>query len=252
MKVGVIVPTYNECENIEPLVTEVLALGCVDYMIVVDDNSPDGTGAIADRLAGDDARVQVVHRPGKMGLGRAYVAGFHRGLELSCTAIFTMDADFSHQPRYIPAMIDLLKARDIVIGSRYVAGGGTRNWGVERQFLSAGANTFARMMLGLHAHDCTAGFRAYRSKVVESIPLDTIRSNGYSFLVEMLYQCQRRGYRVGEVPIVFEDRRMGQSKISKDEILRAMRTVLRLGVHRLRGRLVGSKGRGAAPAQRES
>jgi dolichol-phosphate mannosyltransferase len=234
MTVAMIVPTYNECENVEPLTQEVLALGRVDYVIVVDDNSPDGTGQIADRLAADDPRVVVMHRPAKQGLGRAYVAGFGKARELGCSVIMTMDADFSHHPRYIPAMIDLLaQGYDIVIGSRYVPGGGTRNWGVERRFLSASANTFARLSLGLQAHDCTAGFRAYRRQVIESIPLEQIRSNGYSFLVEMLYRCQRRGFRVGETPIIFEDRRVGQSKISQQEIVRSMRTVFRLTLDRL-------------------
>jgi len=234
MTVAMIVPTYNECENVEPLTREILALNRLDYIIVVDDNSPDGTGQIADSLAAEDSRVVVVHRPGKQGLGRAYVAGFGKALELGCSIIMTMDADFSHHPRYIPAMIDLLaQGYDITIGSRYVPGGGTRNWGVERQFLSAGANSFARLSLGLQAHDCTAGFRAYRRQVIESIPLEQIRSNGYSFLVEMLYRCQRRGFRVGETPIIFEDRRVGQSKISQQEIVRSMRTVFRLTLDRL-------------------
>ena len=247
MTVAVIVPTYNERENVEPLTQQILALGRVDYVIIVDDNSPDGTGAVADALAAGDARVVVVHRPAKQGLGRAYVAGFARARELGCSIIMTMDADFSHHPRYIPAMLDLLaQGRDIVIGSRYIPGGGTRNWGLQRQFLSAGANAFARITLGLHAHDCTAGFRAYRRQVIDSIPLEQIRSNGYSFLVEMLYHCQRRGFRVGETPIIFEDRRFGQSKISQQEIIRAMRTVFRLALHRLGVRW--KAGDGAGPA----
>ncbi len=234
MTVAMIVPTYNERENVEPLTREILALGRVDYVIIVDDNSPDGTGALADGLAAGDRRVVVVHRPGKAGLGRAYVAGFGKAQELDCSVIMTMDADFSHHPRYIPAMIDLLaQGYDIVVGSRYVAGGRTRNWGVQRQLLSAGANAFARLSLGLQAHDCTAGFRAYRRQVIESIPLEQIRSNGYSFLVEMMYYCQRRGFRVGETPVIFEDRRFGQSKISQQEITRAMRTVFRLFFNRL-------------------
>jgi len=234
MTVAMIVPTYNECENVTPLTQEILALGRVDYIIIVDDHSPDGTGEIADELAAGDRRVVVIHRPGKQGLGRAYVAGFGKALELGCTVIMTMDADFSHHPRYIPAMLDLIdEGRDIVIGSRYVPGGGTRNWGVQRQFLSAGANNFARLVLGLQAHDCTAGFRAYRRQVIESIPLEQIRSNGYSFLVEMLYRCQRYGFRVGEVPIIFEDRRFGQSKISQQEIIKAVRTVFRLALDRV-------------------
>jgi dolichol-phosphate mannosyltransferase len=238
MTTAMIVPTYNERENVEPLTRDLLALGRLDHVIIVDDNSPDGTGAIADELARQDPRVEVVHRPAKQGLGRAYVAGYQRALELGCTVVMTMDADYSHHPRYVPAMLDLLaEGCDIVIGSRYVPGGGTRNWSVLRQVLSAGANGFARLMLGLQAHDCTAGFRAYRRRVIERAPLSNIRSNGYSFLLEMLYRCQRLGFRIGEVPIIFEDRRAGQSKISQEEIVRAFRTVLRLALDRLSSRL---------------
>lgn len=234
MRVAVIIPTYNERENLPPLAKELLALEQVNYLIVVDDNSPDGTGELADELAKTEPRIVVVHRPGKQGLGRAYVAGFRRAMELGADVIITMDADFSHHPRYIPAMLDKLAMPcDIVIGSRYIPGGGTRHWGIERQFLSAGANMVARLSLGLRAHDCTAGFRAYRRHVLESIPLDDIRSNGYSFLVEMLYRCQQAGFRVGEVPIIFEDRQRGQSKISQEEIFRAMLTVFRLALDRL-------------------
>jgi dolichol-phosphate mannosyltransferase len=237
MTVAVIVPTYNESENVEPLARAILDLRRVDYVIVVDDNSPDGTGDIADRLAAQDSRIVVVHRPGKEGLGRAYVAGYGCALELGCRVIMTMDADFSHSPRHIPAMLDLLETGyDIVIGSRYVSGGGTRHWGIQRQFLSAGANNFARLVLGLHAHDCTAGFRAYRRQVIEAVPLDSILSNGYSFLVEMLYRCQRLGFRIGEVPIIFEDRERGQSKINQDEIAKAMGTVFRLAFDRFRAK----------------
>ena len=237
MSVAVILPTYNESENIELLTRAILDLGRVDHVIVVDDNSPDGTSDIADRMAAEDGRVVVVHRPAKQGLGRAYIAGYERALQLGSDVIMTMDADFSHQPRYIPEILDLLeKGHDIVIGSRYVGGGGTRNWGIERQFLSAGANNFARRLLGLQAQDCTAGFRAYRRKVIETVPLDSILSNGYSFLVEMLYRCQRLGFRVGEVPIIFEDRERGESKISQDEIVKAMATVFRLALDRLQAR----------------
>ena len=238
MTVAVILPTYNESENIELLTRAILDLGRVNHVIVVDDNSPDGTGDIADGMTAEDDRVVVVHRPAKQGLGRAYIAGYERALQLGSDVIMTMDADFSHPPRYIPEMLDLLeKGHDIVIGSRYVRGGGTRNWGIERQFLSAGANNFARLLLGLQAHDCTAGFRAYRRMVIETVPLDSILSNGYSFLVEMLYRCQRLAFRVGEVPIIFEDRERGESKISQDEIVKAMATVFRLALDRMRSRL---------------
>jgi len=235
LQVSVIVPTYNESENIETLVSELLALPTGVRVIVVDDNSPDGTGAIADRMASENAgRVEVVHRAGKLGLGTAYIAGFKRALAGGADLICTMDADFSHNPRYIPHMVDKVgQGYDIVIGSRYVRGGGTSGCTFDRKLLSWGANAFARVTLGLRAHDTTAGFRCYRRQVLEEIDLDQIKASGYSFLIEMLYRVHRRGWRVGEVPIVFENRRLGTSKISKDEIFKAIRTVLRLGRARL-------------------
>ena len=235
MRTIVIVPTYNESENIEALVQEVLALPPVSGVIVVDDNSPDGTGQIADELAARH-KVQVIHRAGKLGLGTAYVAGFRRALEMEAERIMTMDADFSHHPSYIPAIVRKSDDCDLVIGSRYVPGGGTRNWGPHRQLLSRGANTFARLMLGLRAHDCTAGFRCYHRGLLQAVDLSGILSDGYSFLIELLYRCQQAGGEIGEVPIVFEDRRAGQSKISQAEIVKALFTVLRLSAERLAGR----------------
>lgn len=233
LKPVVIVPTYNEAENIRQLVAEILALPIPIDVIVVDDNSPDGTGQIAEGLAAENGRVRVIHRAGKLGLGTAYVAGFKDALSHGYDRIMTMDADFSHNPRYIPAIVDLSREYDLVIGSRYVRGGRTSGCRLSRKFLSWGANRFAKTVLGLRARDCTAGFRCYRQEVLQSIELDTIFSNGYSFLIEMLYRCQRRGWRVGEVPILFENRRRGASKISRQEITRAMYTVLRLGKERL-------------------
>lgn len=231
----VIVPTYNEADNINDLVNQLLALPDHIGVIVVDDNSPDGTGALADQLALDyPGRVHVVHRPGKLGLGTAYIAGFRLALEeLQAERIMTMDADFSHNPRYIPAMLALSSEKDVVIGSRYVPGGGAKNCTWKRVWLSKGANFFARAALGLQARDATAGFRLYHRYVLESIPLDSIFSSGYSFLVEMLFMCQRRGWQIGEVPIIFEDRRKGQTKISRQEVFRAQYTVLRLFGRRL-------------------
>jgi dolichol-phosphate mannosyltransferase len=234
LKSIVIVPTYNEAENIRLLVADILSLPIPVDVVVVDDNSPDGTGRIADDLASLHSTVHAVHRPGKLGLGTAYKAGFHYGLEQGYERILTMDADFSHPPGDIPALIELSCTQaDLVIGSRYVRGGGTHGCTLPRKMLSWGANAFAKTALGLQAMDCTAGFRCYRRQVLESIDLDAILSNGYSFLIEMLYRCQRRGWRVGEVPILFENRRRGASKISRQEILRAMQTVLRLGKERV-------------------
>jgi dolichol-phosphate mannosyltransferase len=229
-----IVPTYNEMENIGRLALEILSLSVPIDVIVVDDNSPDGTGLIADQLAARHPQIHVIHREGKLGLGTAYIAGFRYALAHGYSRIMTMDADFSHPPSRIPAMVE--KARsdaDVVIGSRYVRGGGTRGCTLPRKVLSWGANAFAKSFLGLQAMDCTAGFRCYRREVLESIDLDSILSNGYSFLIEMLYRCQRQGYRVSEVPILFENRRLGSSKISNQEITKALLTVLRLGKERL-------------------
>lgn len=234
MKPGVIVPTYNERDNIDTLIANLLALPVGLGMIVVDDNSPDGTGQAAEAWAARENRVQVIHRAGKLGLGTAYIAGFRRALANGFDRIMTMDADFSHHPRYIPALIDLSHECDVVIGSRYVPGGGTLHCTLKRRALSRGANAFARLMLGLRASDCTAGFRCYRREVFASIDLDTLISNGYSFLIEVLYRAQRKGWTIGEVPIVFEDRRFGASKISRQEVYRAMVTVLRLSASRLR------------------
>jgi dolichol-phosphate mannosyltransferase len=233
MKTAVIIPTYNESDNIETLAKEILALGVVNEIIIVDDNSPDGTGKIADELAKVYPGIKVIHRPAKLGLGTAYITGFKEALAAGADCILTMDADFSHHPRYVPAMLRRSRDAQLVIGSRYVDGGGTRNWGLQRQILSRGANTFARLVLGLKAHDCTGGFRCYHREVLESMKLDEIFSNGYSFLIEMLYKCQQKGWGIDEVPIIFEDRRRGASKISRYEIFKALYTVLRLAWRRI-------------------
>jgi dolichol-phosphate mannosyltransferase len=235
VETAVIIPTYNESANIVTLVEEIVALQVVAHIIIVDDNSSDGTGQIAEGLAKQHQEVCVIHRPGKLGLGTAYVSGFKLALTLPTDCIVTMDADFSHHPRYIPSLIAQTRVYDLSIGSRYVDGGGTVNCNLWRRFLSRMGNTAARLALGLKASDCTAGFRCYRRQVLEEVDLDTIFSSGYSFLVEMLYKCQQLGYRVGEVPIVFENRRQGASKISRNEIWKAAYTVLRLGWERLAG-----------------
>ncbi len=234
----VIVPTYNEADNIDDLVTQLLDLKVPLGVIIVDDNSPDGTGGMADKwVEAKPGLVYVIHRPGKMGLGTAYIAGFKKALdELNAKRILTMDADFSHNPRYIPDMLILSQKKHIVIGSRYVPGGGSKHCTWKRILLSRIANFVARSALGLQARDATAGFRLYRREVLETIPLDKIFSNGYSFLVEMLFLCQRRGWQVGEVPIIFEDRRKGKTKISRNEVIKAQYTVLRLFIRRLRRR----------------
>ena len=228
----VIVPTFNERENIGRLLPLVLANPRLS-VLVVDDGSPDGTGEIvADAMAADE-RVHLLRRAGKQGLGTAYVAGFRYALERGAEFIFEMDADFSHDPRYLP---DLLQAAettyDLVIGSRYVAGGGTTDWGVVRRFISRGGNLYARLILGLPLSDMTGGFRCYRAQALRAIDLSDVRSNGYSFQIEMAYRVYRAGMRVGEVPIIFPDRRVGASKMSKNIVGEALINVvkLRLGI----------------------
>jgi len=227
-KAVVIVPTYNERENLPLLLQSLLDLPQRVSVIVVDDNSPDGTGAIADSWATGSGRVRVIHRPGKLGLGTAYVAGFAEALSREYRCIMTMDADFSHDPRFVPALLGMSDRFGVVIGSRYVPGGGTKNCTFKRKALSRVANGFAKLALGLRARDCTAGFRCYRREVLESIDLTSIKSNGYSFLIEMLFLVQNAGWQVGETPILFEDRVRGKSKISQSEVHRAVQTVLRL------------------------
>lgn len=230
-----IVPTFNESENLARLLESLLALPSNLDVVVVDDNSPDGTGDIADSWANETGRVHVIHRPGKLGLGTAYLAGFAHALAQRYDRVITMDADFSHDPRYIPDMLARCEGADVVIGSRYVRGGGTQDCTLPRKLLSRVANGVAQGALGLTPRDCTAGFRCYRADVLRSLPLDSIVSSGYSFLVELAFLIQRRGWRFDEHPIVFKNRAFGTSKISKDEILKAMMTIWRLWCDRIRG-----------------
>jgi dolichol-phosphate mannosyltransferase len=234
IRTSVVLPTYNEIENLTLLVNRILEQPLNIHIIIVDDNSPDGTGKLADEIAAADSRITVIHRSGKLGLGTAYIAGFKRGLADGSGRIVTMDADFSHNPDYLPALVSLADHHDLTIGSRYIRGGGVvQDWGWYRKLLSHFANAFARTMLGLKAQDCTAGFRCYNREVLENINLNLIFSNGYSFLIEMLYKCQRLGYTVGEIPITFENRYQGTSKISQAEIIKAIYTVIRLSSSRL-------------------
>ena len=225
----VVVPTYNERENIERLVAHLRAQPGDIHVLVVDDNSPDGTGALADALASTDPAVRVLHRTGKLGLGTAYKAGFAHGLAQGFQYLCTMDADFSHDPASLPLLIDAAAAgADLVVGSRYVPGGRIVGSSQLRQFISYGANWLAHLILGVTIRDCTAGFRCYRRRVLETIDLDAIFSSGYSFLTEMAYLCQRAGFRSAEVPITFTNRTEGASKISRSEIYKAFYTLLRL------------------------
>jgi dolichol-phosphate mannosyltransferase len=224
----VIIPTYNEAANIKPLVTQILAQPIQMHIVIVDDNSPDGTGQIADGIAGLCDRLFVIHRASKLGLGTAYKAGFNRALKEGYRYAVTMDADFSHNPSYLSGLISMMKEYDIAIGSRYVPGGGSKGCAFSRVLLSISANTFARIVLGFQVHDCTAGFRCYKNEVLRDIESQKLFSDGYSYLVEMITLCHRRGYKIGEIPIIFDNRRLGCSKISRKEILKSIYTIFRL------------------------
>ncbi len=224
-----IVPTYNELENLPELVRQLRALPGDVHVLVVDDDSPDGTGALADDLALRDPGVAVLHRAGKLGLGTAYKAGFNHALARTYQYICTMDADFSHNPASLPDLLDKAAGGDdLVVGSRYVPGGGVVGWPAGRKLISFVANQLAHLFLGITTRDCTAGFRCYRRTVLETIQLDAIFSGGYSFLIEMAFLVEAAGFRVGEVPITFVNRTQGDSKISKVEIVKAFYTLLRL------------------------
>ena len=226
-RVAIVLPTYNEAENIESLVREILTQAENERftVIVVDDNSPDGTSDLVRGMMGAESRIDLVCRSGKLGLGTAYIAGYRRAMELGTELVFSMDADFSHNPCHIPEMLKKTPGHDLVIGSRYVPGGGLKDWPLHRKMLSAIANGLARMILRLDSHDCTSGFRCYRVETLHKIPLDEITSDGYSFLIDLLYRMQRAGARVTESPIIFTDRRGGVSKISKTEIFKALKTL---------------------------
>ncbi|MBN8471958.1 polyprenol monophosphomannose synthase [Corallococcus exiguus] len=225
----VCIPTYNERDNIGPITQAVLAADPRVDILVVDDNSPDGTGQLADELAAKDPRVRVLHREKKEGLGRAYLAAFRWALAEGYTYILEMDADFSHDPRYLPTFMDAAEGgADLVLGSRYVDGGGTVNWGVGRKIISRGGSLYARSILGVDVRDLTGGFKCFNRRVLESINLDEVRSTGYAFQIELTYRTLRKGFTVREVPIVFEDRRVGHSKMNKKIFVEALGMVWKL------------------------
>ncbi len=233
--VWVVLPTYNERENLEPVVSGVRAalepVAPDHRILVVDDSSPDGTGDLADELAARDRAVQVLHRPRKQGLGQAYIAGFALALAQGAALVVEMDADLSHDPAHLPAMIEAARDADLVIGSRYVVGGAVRNWGATRRLVSRGGCWYARVVLGLDVRDLTGGFKCFRRAVLEAIDLEGVRSQGYAFQVELTYRAIQRGFRVKEVPITFTDRTVGQSKMSRRIVLEAiwMVPILRAG-----------------------
>ena len=223
MRACICLPTYDEAENLERMLHALAELvGPDDVVLVIDDNSPDGTGDIADQLAADDDHVHVLHRERKEGLGPAYLAGFRRALELDADLIFEMDCDFSHDPADVPRLAAATANADLVLGSRYVQGGGTRNWGFVRRFISRGGSLYAQVLLQLGVRDLTGGFKCYRREVLETIDLDGISSLGYAFQIETTYRTLRAGFRVVEVPITFSDREVGGSKMSRGIVLEAI------------------------------
>ena len=227
MKTLIIIPTYNEYENMRPLLEQIFTYAPASDILIVDDNSPDGTGQLAEEIAAQNPQVHVMHRAGKLGLGTAYIAGFKYAVEHQYDAAFEMDADFSHDPRYLPDFLQAIETADLVIGSRYVDGGGTGYWPLLWGFICGVCNIFARFMLGIPVHDCTAGFRCYRRQVLESIDLDTIESQGYAFQVELAYRVYRHGFKIVETPIIFLDRRVGKSKMSRAIFLEGFTWVVR-------------------------
>ncbi len=236
-RVWVVLPTYNEAENIEQLVEAVLVrLPESRRVLVVDDNSPDGTGEIADRLAAAHDDVSVLHRASKQGLGPAYIAGFREALAGGAELIMEMDSDFSHDPVYLPQLLRAIETADVAIGSRYVPGGGVTEWGKVRRFISRGGSRYARAILGVDIRDLTGGFKCFRREVLEAIDLDDVNALGYAFQVEMTYRAIQAGFRVVEVPIVFRDRTEGSSKMSKAIVAEAIWRVPAMRLRSRRGR----------------
>lgn len=238
-KVTIVIPTYNERENIGGLIEkifEVFHKNNIDgNIIVVDDNSPDGTsGAVEKIKENEDYPIELIERPKKLGIGSAYISGFKKALELDSDVIFEMDADLSHDPDIIPEFIENLRDYDVILGSRYVDDGKIENWGVYRKAISRGANIFADMLLNLNVKDITAGYRAYKREVLQAIDLRAIRSDGYSFQVEMLFKTKKKGFRIKEIPIIFRDRSRGKSKLSKMEVVKFFILCFGLFVKRLK------------------
>ena len=235
--VWVILPTYDEAENIRPITAAILESLPAATILVVDDGSPDGTGRIADELAAADPRIRVRHRTAKQGLGRAYLDGFGVALGGGATVVLQMDADFSHDPAVLPALVAPIEAgeADLVIGSRYTKGGGVVDWGIGRRLISRGGSIFARIVLGLRPSDLTGGFKAWRSTTLAAVPFDGVHAGGYVFQIEMTYRASRAGARIREVPITFRDRRVGQSKMSRRIVVEALVVVVQLRLDELVG-----------------
>jgi dolichol-phosphate mannosyltransferase len=234
----VCLPTYDERENLEPMLRALAGvLGPDDRVLVIDDNSPDGTGELADRLAAELSFVDVLHRERKQGLGPAYLAGFRRALDAGAELVLEMDCDFSHDPDDVPRLLEAAADADLVLGSRYVAGGGVENWSIVRRAISAGGSLYARLILGVPIRDLTGGFKCFRRAVLEALPLEEVHARGYAFQIELTYRALRRGFRVREVPIRFTDRVVGGSKMSRAIVLEAVWKVPLLRAAALRGEL---------------
>lgn len=227
-RILIVTPTYNESQNIERLVGRIHEVVPDAHILIVDDASPDGTGQLADGMAERDARVHVLHRAGKLGLGTAYIAGFRWALAEGYDLIFEMDADFSHRPEHLPQFLAMAREFDLVLGCRYIPGGGTQDWGLYRKALSRGGNLYARSILWLPFHDLTGGFKCFRREVLESMDLDLVQSEGYAFQIELTWRAWRRGFRIAETPILFPDRTRGKSKMSRKIFIEAIWRVWRL------------------------
>uniref|UniRef100_A0AAU2VZA4 Polyprenol monophosphomannose synthase n=1 Tax=Streptomyces sp. NBC_00008 TaxID=2903610 RepID=A0AAU2VZA4_9ACTN len=237
----VIIPTYNEAENIKPIVSRVRAAVPEADILVADDNSPDGTGKLADELAAADGQVHVLHRQGKEGLGAAYLAGFRWGMEHDYGVLVEMDADGSHQPEELPRLLTALKNADLVLGSRWVPGGRVVNWPKSREMISRGGSTYSRLMLGLRTRDVTGGYRAFRTETLKGIGLEEVASQGYCFQVDLARRSIEAGYHVVEVPITFVDREVGDSKMSRDILVEALWRVTAWGVTTRTNRVLGRR-----------
>ncbi len=222
--------TYNERDNLAPLLAEIHKAVPSADLLVIDDNSPDGTGQLADELATENPRIQVLHRPGKLGLGTAILAGMHYALENGYDLFVNMDADFSHHPRYLPALLAGMDSHDVMIGSRYIPGGGSVNWPLSRRLMSRGINSLVGVLMRIKASDCSGAYRCYRVSKLREAQLDCVRSRGYSFQQEVLYRCRKAGCKIGETPIVFENRRAGKSKVNTREAVRSIAMIFRIGV----------------------
>jgi len=223
--------TYNERDNLTALVHDILKVMPAADVLVIDDNSPDGTGRLADELAAGDLRVHVVHRTGKLGLGTAILAAMRYAMDHHFDLLVNMDADFSHHPRYLPALVTGMKDHDLMIGSRYVLGGGTINWPMSRRLMSWGINTLVRLLMRLPARDTSGGYRCYSVAMLRRTDLGNLLSRGYSFQEEVLYRCRRAGCKIGETPIIFEDRRAGSSKVNQREVIRSLGIIVWLGIN---------------------